>query len=199
MAKLFLNALALLLFGTFAMAQESYKIRPGDVLRIEVLEDSSLNRNALVLPDGTIAVPLVGNIRASGQSVSSLQGQITSGLASSFAKEPNVFVTVDTLSTASTGGGHAHYDIFVIGEVNTPGKVSVHRGTSVLQFLAESGGLTAFAATKRIQVRRTNAKTGQTSVFGFNYHAIERGSANVSSIILKDGDVIVVPARRLFE
>lgn len=199
MAKIFLGALALLLFGSLAMAQDSYKIRAGDVLRIEVLEDSSLNRDALVLPDGTVSVPLVGSIRAAGQSVGAVQSRITSGLAPNFAKAPNVFVTVSTLSTAPTRTGRSHLDVFVMGEVSTPGKVSIDRGTSVLQFLAQSGGFTSFAATKRIQIRRTDRKTGQTSVFGFNYHAIERGSASVSSIILKDGDVIVVPTRRLFE
>lgn len=199
MARFLLGALSLLFFSSFAVAQDSYKIRPGDVLRIEVLEDSSLNRDALVLPDGTISVPLVGSVRAVGQSVGTVQSRITTGLAPNFATAPNVFVTVSTLSEAPARGGHAHVNVFVMGEIANPGRIRIDRGTSLLQFLAQSGGFTTFAATKRIQVRRTNKKTGQTSVFGFNYHAIERGSAAVSSIILQSGDVIVVPERRLFE
>jgi len=101
----------------------------------------------------------------------------------------------------SSGGvaAPAPLNIYVMGEVQSPGKKAVERGTSLLQFLASSGGFTKFAATKRIQVRRTDPKTGQATVYGFNYHAIEKGAATVSSIILNEGDVIVVPERRLFE
>lgn len=205
MARILLSALALIAFGSFAMAQDLYKIRPGDVLRIEVLEDQTLNRDALVLPDGTVSVPLVGSVRAGGQNLGDVQGSITTGLAPNFAAPPNVFVTIRSLATAAAprrrGGSAAPatIDVFVMGEVNSPGKASIESGTSILQFLAQSGGFTKFAATKRVQVRRTDPKTGEALVFGFNYHAIERGAATVSSIILIDGDVIVVPERRLFE
>ena len=47
----------------------SYNIQPGDVLQMEVLEDPSLNRSLLVLPDGTVSLPLAGAIKASGQTV----------------------------------------------------------------------------------------------------------------------------------
>ena len=51
-----------------ALAQSAgYRIQPGDELAITVLEDDTLNRTALVLPDGQISVPLAGTIRASGQ------------------------------------------------------------------------------------------------------------------------------------
>ena len=43
-------------------AQDGYRIRPGDTLRIEVLEDESLNRAALVAPDGRITLPLAGSV-----------------------------------------------------------------------------------------------------------------------------------------
>jgi polysaccharide export outer membrane protein len=191
----------LIFMGSVATAQGQYKIQPGDTLSIEVLEDSALNRNALVLPDGTVSVPLVGSIPAAGKSLSDVQAAIIEGMAPNFASKPNVFVTVSSLNTGtkSTGRSGSSINVYIMGAVNSPGKVKVSSGTSLLQFLAEAGGLTKFAATKRIQLRRTDRKTGTTSVFGFNYKAIENGSADVSSIILKKGDVIVVPERRLFE
>ena len=42
-------------------AQQSYRIRAGDTLRIEVIEDSTLNRSALVSPDGRISIPLLAD------------------------------------------------------------------------------------------------------------------------------------------
>lgn len=43
---------------------QDYKVRTGDVLQIEVLEDGTLNRTAIVLPDGQISLPLAGSVRA---------------------------------------------------------------------------------------------------------------------------------------
>ncbi|PJN94182.1 sugar transporter, partial [Amaricoccus sp. HAR-UPW-R2A-40] len=55
-----------------------------------------------------------------------------------------------------------------------------------------------FAATKRIQLRRRGAD-GQEQIFVFNYKAVERGAAIESMITMREGDVILVPERRLFE
>ena len=49
-----------LLSAAPALAQDGYLIRAGDILQIEVLEDPSLNRQALVAPDGRITMPLAG-------------------------------------------------------------------------------------------------------------------------------------------
>ena len=199
MKRILVSTLMFILLGTMASAQGSYKVRPGDTLQIEVLEDQALNRSALVLPDGTVSVPLVGSVKAGGQTLDAIRSAITAGLAPNFASTPNVFVTVGSLGTRTSSGSGGMMDVYIMGAVNNPGKARVRSGTSLLQFLAESGGFTQFAAKKRIQLRRTDRKTGQTAVYKFNYKAIEDGSANVSSIILRRGDVIVVPERRLFE
>jgi polysaccharide export outer membrane protein len=75
----------------------------------------------------------------------------------------------------------------------------VERGTTVLQALALSGGFTRFAATKRIQLRRTDPQTGAQSVYNIDYRAIEQGASSIGGTVLADGDVIIVPERRLFE
>jgi len=200
MARLLVSALLLIVLGSVATAQGQYKIRLGDLLSIEVLEDESLNRSALVLPDGTITVPLVGSVAARGLTLSALQASIVSGLTPNFAAAPTVFVTVQTVNVSAAGtGGPATFDVFIIGAVVNPGRVSVPAGTTLLQFLAESGGLNAFAAKKRIQLRRTHSGTGKSGVYRFNYKAIEDGSAGGKSMVLHRGDVIVVPERRLFE
>ena len=100
------------------------------------------------------------------------------------------------------GGGVAAVptlDIYVIGEAAKAGKLSVARGTTVLQFFAEMGGFSKFAATKRIQLRRTNPKTGEETSYTINYDAIENGSSRMGATVLMKGDVIVIPQRKLFE
>lgn len=190
---------ALLATGTpEAQAQEGYRIRAGDTLRIEVLEDPSLNRSSLVAPDGRIAVPLAGGIRASGRTVEDVQGDLAARLASSFASAPTVFISVERLAERQAGGGGAPavaptITIYVMGEAAKPGKLAVEPGTTVLQLFAEMGGFSRFAATKRIQLRRADA------TYALNYDAIEAGTSTNGATTLADGDVIVIPQRKLFE
>jgi polysaccharide export outer membrane protein len=194
-----------------AWAQSSYRLQAGDVLQMEVLEDPSLNRSLLVLPDGSVSLPLVGAVSAKGQTVDAMRSTIASALASKFAAPPTIFLSVGQLNPTTTAVAQAAaglaasnvttagmVSVFALGEVNKQGRVDVEPGETLLQFLAESGGLTKFAATKRIQLRRANKKTGQETVYHFNYKAVQQG-ASAPVIVLREGDVIVVPERKLFE
>lgn len=192
-----------------AWAQSSYRIQPGDSLQMEVLEDPSLNRSLLVLPDGSVSLPLVGSVKASGKSLDALRSAITSALASNFASPPTVFLSVGQLNAitsavnnAAAQAAAANYNgttsVYALGEVANQGKITVEPGITLLQFLSASGGLTKFAATKRIQLHRHDHKTGKETVYRYNYKAVLSG-ADAPMIVLQDGDVIVVPERKLFE
>lgn len=182
-----------------ASAQQPYLIRPGDQLKVEVLEDGSLNRSVLVLPDGNITFPFAGQIRAGGRTVIAVQNSLTERLASNFATPPTVFVTAGPLAQSAAVGGAAvdtSYGIFAMGEVAKPGKVQIpgDEGITLLQAIAQVGGFTRFAATKRIELRRP--VKGKEQVYIFNYRD---GGGISGATALKSGDVIVVPERRLFE
>lgn len=196
-----LVALFLCLSAQETMAQ-GYKIRAGDTLRVEVLEDPSLNRTVLVAPDGRISMPSAGAMRASGMTVENVQNSLTQRLASNFTSPPNVFVGIERLSERRPSSGRAaapaKISVYVMGEAGKPGRLDVDPGTTVLQMFAVMGGFTKFAATKRIQLRRHAGKNAKDKVYRLNYNAIEAGSAT-GRTVLKDGDVIVVPQRRLFE
>lgn len=190
-------AIAASLIGAAATAQESYRIRPGDTLRIEVLEDTSLNQDALVRPDGNISVPYAGNVTAGGRTVDQVRAAITSQLAPNFAAEPNVFVTVNAIAATRARVART-IDVYVLGEASTPGKYEVARGTTMLQFFAEMGGFSRFAATNRLILRRTSRSGSETS-HRIDYDAIVEGRSSGASTRLADGDVIIIPQRRLFE
>lgn len=200
--KQFLFAvLALLLSVVSASAQGSYRLQPGDTLTVEVLEDPQLNRSVLVLPDGSINFPFAGQVRAAGRTVGQVQQAITSGIAPNFASPPTVFVTVSGLvpESAPVIATEATINVFFTGEVRSPGLIEVAPGTTFLQAFALNGGLTEFAATKRVQLRRTDPSTLRQSVYVINYRALSDGAAMLRDIVLQDGDVILVPERRLFE
>lgn len=201
MVKRVLAMLALVILGTAAQAQEEYRVKPGDTLVVEVLEDTSLNRSVVVLPDGRFSFPFAGAVKGSGRTVGQIEAAIKSGIGSNFTVEPNVFVSVQPgRAAARSGTGRKRtIDVYFIGEVNAPGGKEIERGTRFLQAVALAGGMTRFAATKRLQLRRTDPRTGQEKVYTFNYKALARGAASSSNPTLVDGDVILVPERRLFE
>ncbi|MFW2541565.1 polysaccharide biosynthesis/export family protein [Primorskyibacter sp. 2E107] len=195
----FALCLALLAMTDVAHAQSSYRIQNGDVLRIEVLEDESLNRELLVLPDGRISMPLAGNVQAAGRTISQVQRAITTGLANNFSLTPTVYVGVNRLAEreAPTEEEPVRFSIYVLGEAAKTGLIEVEPGTTVLQLFAQMGGFTNFAAKKRIQLRR-RTETGER-IFTLNYKDIERGKSGAGLAVVHDGDVFVVPQRRLFE
>ena len=192
------GALALLtaLVGT-AQAQTSYKLNTGDILHLEVLEDPTLNRSLLIAPDGRIAVPLAGGIRASGRTLESVQSELASKLEPNFATKPTVYLALERRADLRAGSNIPSKDpvisVFVMGEASKAGKLDLTPGTTVLQAFAQMGGFSKFAATKRIQLRR-----GAQSYL-FDYKAIEDGTSTAGDTVLQDGDVVVVPQRKLFE
>ena len=199
MRKFVFAILAVLLAGS-ANAQSVYQIKPGDTLDITVLEDANLNRQVLVRPDGRISIPMVGDVVAAGQSPEALKAAIASGLASNFSIAPNVTVALSAVAPVVVGTyAPATVSVFILGEVNNPGAFEMAPGTTMLQALSISGGLGRFAASKRIQIRSTDPKTGTEYVRNFNYDNFVNGGVSGAVLKLNDGDVIIVPERRLFE
>ena len=183
---------------TLTLAQ-GYRVQPGDVLRIEVIEDETLNRSVLVAPDGRISVPQAGSIRAAGRTVEAIAQLLTSRLAAGFNTPPNVFVAVEAIAPEEEEEEPETISVFVLGEVERPGQIELEHGTTLIQAFAAMGGFSPFAATKRVQLRRTNPKTKRETVQTVNYDAMLQGQIKDATIHLRDGDVILVPARRLFE
>ncbi len=187
-----------------ATAQSSYNIRPGDVLKVEVLEDQGLNRSVLVLPDGSFSFPMAGTVRASGRSVGQVGSALAAALGPNFAAQPNVYVSVDRLNEPKQGTDKAALigpanGIYIIGEAAKPGKIELARGTTIIQALAEAGGFGKFAATRRIELHRADAQ-GKEQVYLFDFRNSAGGDKRISGMtVLQPGDVIVVPQRSLFE
>ena len=199
-----LAALALapsLLLAGPAAAQGEYRVSRGDVLRIEVLEDESLSRSVLVAPSGQVTVPLAGPVAAAGRSLSAVQAEVRERLAPNFSNPPTVFVSLESAREVVPLPEQPPetVSIFVLGEVGSPGEVQLEPGTTLLQAFARVGGFANFAATKRIQLRRRDPRTGGERIYPINYDAILRGTSPNGSVVMAEGDVIVVPTRRLFE
>lgn len=189
-------ALLMVFSGPEAQAQQSgYRLAAGDVLRFEVLEDSTLNRTLLVAPDGRISVPLLGTVVAGGQTVDMIRAELTERLTPNFAAPPTVFVALESRPAPQLApeARITPIAIFVLGEASNTGRLELLPGTTVLQLFAQMGGFTNFAAQRRIQLRR-----GDTT-WNIDYREIEAGRSASGNFVLADGDIIIIPQRRLFE
>jgi polysaccharide export outer membrane protein len=80
---------------------------------------------------------------------------------------------------------------YVIGKVNAPGAFPITLETNVMQILAQAGGLTPFASGGSIKILRQ--KDSQITQIPFDYGEVEKGKNLEQNIILKAGDVVVVP------
>jgi polysaccharide export outer membrane protein len=198
MSRYLLTLLSLAAVLAAPAAQAQTILQPGDALSISVLEDSSLNRSVLIDPSGEIAFPLAGHIQAKGLTPQALEQIIGDKLKESYKDRPNVTVA---LTSAAAKEEELKPIVYVTGEVAKPGAYAYVAGRPItlMQVIAMAGGLGPYAAKTRIQVRRGSESGGKEDIFTFDYKAYEAGKNTDANIPLKNGDMVVIPERRLFE
>lgn len=158
-----------------------YQIGPDDLLDISVWKEESLQRKVVVRPDGKISFPLIGEVQAASHSAEEIQNDITQRLKK-YIPDPVVTVVIDKVSA---------YKIYVIGEVKNSGQYQVGHYLDVVQALALAGGLTPYAAENKIKILRR--ENNVVTVIPFEYAKVEAGIELKQNIILKRGDVVIVP------
>lgn len=156
-----------------------FTIRSGDVLQVTVWKEDGLDREVLVLPDGTITFPLVGTIKVEDMTPVDMQAAIRAKLQATI---PDATVTVSVKAPL----GHK---ISVLGQVQKPGEIIMGSNMSVMQALSQVGGLTPYASEDIIIIRQT--KNGKESI-EYPYDDISRGRHLDKDIDLKAGDVVFV-------
>ena len=186
-----LSTILLVLALTFApdaapAAEDGYALNPGDVLEISVWKEEGMEREVLVLPDGTISFPLAGHIQAAGMSAQQVE-KILADRLRKFFKDAAISVSVKSV----TGN-----KIFVIGQVQRPGAFVAAQPIDVIQALSLAGGFTPFAAEDEIRILRREG--GKQTALTFDYSDVEKGRNLESNILLKSGDVVIVPTEGIF-
>lgn len=159
----------------------SYIIGPGDLLEVSVWKDESLTRAVVVLPDGRISFPLIGQVEVAGKTLAQLQKELEGKLV---RYVPDAILSLDVKQVNSL-------IIYVLGRVNNPGRFVLNTNVNVLQALAVAGGLHPFAKKGKIKIFRHEGE--KTSIFKFDYDDVSDGDHLEQNIQLKRGDVIVVP------
>jgi polysaccharide export outer membrane protein len=175
-----------------APTADGYRINGGDLLHISVYGEQNLDKDVPVQPDGGIAFPLVGNLNARGMTLKELQGKIAANLRES-QYFPNLTDNEVTVSMVKATGN----SVSVVGQVKAPGTFAYDTQLDVMQALSLAGGLTPFASKSKIKILRRDQAGTQTAIL-FDYGDVEDGEQLDKNILLRGGDVVVVPQAGLF-
>ncbi len=166
--------------------EEGFVLGPEDVIDVVVWKNPDLSRQVVIRPDGNISLPLIGDVRSSGMTAN----QLASDIAKRFkAYKENPSVSVNVLEVNS-------YYVFVVGEVNAPGKLPLKSYTTILQALSLAGGFTQFASRNDIQVVRNlinEEGTIKELRIPLRYDDLISEEGGVYNITLQSGDTIVIP------
>lgn len=159
----------------------SYHVGPGDVIEVSVWRDENLSRELVITPDGILSFPLIGDVNVANMSVAEIRNIITKRLAE-YVPDASVAVMVKQINSLKA---------YVIGQVKNPGVFPITLETRVMQVLAMAKGLTPFASERDIHILRY--KNNSVEKIDFDYKEVLKGNNLAQDILLKRGDVIVVP------
>jgi polysaccharide export outer membrane protein len=158
-----------------------YVIGADDVLTIVFWREKDISAEVVVRPDGKISLPLLNEVQAAGLTPDELRVQLMKA-ATKYVGDPNATVQVKEIRSRK---------VFITGNVAKPGTFPLMGDMNVLQLIALAGGLQEYADSKNIVIMRTEG--GRQQSHKFNYKDVVKQKHVEQNILLKPGDVVVVP------
>jgi polysaccharide export outer membrane protein len=164
-------------------ASSDYRVGAGDVLEVTVFGNEDLSRSPAVQTNGTIALPLLGEVQVAGLTVTEVKNKLTTLLARDYLVNPQVDVKVREFQSQF---------VTVLGEVNNPGRKPLRGRTRLIDVLVEAGGFTP-RASGEIAITRLEGgfEAGERTL------RMRLGSGSLSlqdqinlEVVLKTGDII---------
>jgi len=160
-----------------------FVVGPSDVLRVTVWHMPDLSGDARVRPDGTMTLPLIGDLPAAGKSPSALRAEIESHLKS-FVKDDSVRVAVALAEVNS-------YQFTVAGFAEHPGLFSAHQFVTVTEAVALAGGPSRYASLSQVVLIRPSP-SGPRRI-PINLGAIYSGEHPEMNLVVVAGDTLYLP------
>jgi polysaccharide export outer membrane protein len=175
-----------------------YQVGPEDLLEVQVFGHDNLNRQVRINGQGQISLPLVGVVQVVGLSPQRIEKRLVEAYGTEFLRNPQVNVTVKE---------YRHQRVAVTGAVDKPGQYEMIGPRTLLEMLAQAGGLQdkpgAKAGDKVHVIRRQNApeltRAGSGSfsphseTLVIDLHRLLQAGAAELNIPIRHGDVIHVP------
>ena len=161
-----------------------YAVGPGDVIEVSVIGNEDASRIPTVQTNGSISLPLLGEIQVAGLTIAEVQRKITNLLEKDFLVNPQVEVKVRDYNSQY---------VSVVGEMNSPGRKPLRGRTRLIDILTEAGGFKPTASTD-VMITRTDGgfDGGQKSI---TVHLSRSASPSMQDLVnlelpLKNGDII---------
>ncbi len=159
-----------------------YKLGPGDLLDIRILELPDVTLSVRVDPDGKISVPPLGRINADGKTIGELEDELVNLLKKSFIKSPHVSINIKEY--------HSQRYI-VMGAVNSPGAFPFIQPTTLLRAIAEAGGVIENHGSIVYVFRKK--EDGTYERIEIDLEALISSGDLTKNLWLIPGDIITVP------
>lgn len=152
------------------IADQAYRLGPGDELRVIVFGFDQITNNYTVSDAGKISLPLLSTLEVEGLSTAELETVVSGALRSrDLAPRASVSVQVQKFRP-----------FYILGEVQKPGQYPYVPGMTVLTAVSIAGGYTFRANKRDIELVRTFKRVSH------------RGRARAEAPVLP-GDTLVVP------
>jgi polysaccharide export outer membrane protein len=162
-----------------------YVIGIADGLQISVWKNPELSGATHVRPDGTITLPLIGDLKAAGLTPTQLKEGIRDRLRA-YVKDEAAVVTVAVTDANS-------YRFTVSGNVEHPGVFNSKYYVTVLDAVALAGGLNRFASPHRVTLVRVGPDGQVLRKVPLDYERVASGGHTDENLVLLSGDTLIVP------
>jgi len=175
-----------ILFSIFLFSQEKftleYKIGAKDLLDISVFGLNDLNRTVRVSEDGTITLPLLGEVKVEGLTKTGLEKKLSELLEEKYLHNPQVTVFIREYQSTR---------VSVLGAVNNPGLYDLLGRETLMQIISQAGGLTTDAGNEIVIMRQLSDGTSNSLRISID-DLFLRGDATLN-IPLQPNDIVNVP------
>ena len=162
-----------------AAGSSEYLLLPGDLLDISVFQVPDLTKEVQIDAAGQISLPLIGDLKAAGETAHALEGEIAAKLRVKYLQSPQVSVFLRNA---------AGQQVTVTGNVNKPGVYPIVGQLTLVQALAQSGDLNEVGDPSSVRVFRQ--ENGSRMMAKFNIDDIRSGKAADPNLYA--GDMVVV-------
>ncbi len=160
-------------------AEQQYLLGPDDKVMITVHNHPELTSHLTVSREGTLTVPLLGDVEAEGYSPRQLSIRLSELLGRSYLVDPQVDVEVEEYRSQW---------VMVTGEVRIPSRISLRGGTRLKEVLAEAGGF-GINSGEMITISRRMESSGEYATIKIDRSEFETGATDP---VLRHGDIIDV-------
>ena len=168
---------------TPADARRLLQLGPGDSVAIQVYGQPDMSTTEYVADDGSINVALVGRVQVAGLSPVEAGEKIAQALTKGqYLVDPHVTIQIQQSKSQR---------VIVLGEVRTPGRYVVDPNSSILDLLAQAGGVTEKGADTGY-IQRADAQ-GNVTRIPVDLKGLSATSGSMSNQKLQGGDSVYVP------